>query len=292
MPSKRLVKDPERYKTVMCTTWVSTGQCPYNRKCQFAHGKEELRQRLVQSSPQSSQPQQQPPLPPPPMVPLPLPMGVGPSAPTLQGLPLPGMWPSPQQPLHHLCLPTSSSSAGVRASYTLPQPQMPPLPPGPPPSTPVLPLPLPIAAPGMAPPIAGAALPMRMKPAAPPAVAPPAEYDEDVLDELACAAMKWNLTSSDATGKPYPECLACDEDAASRWEPLRCNGLTGKVEPNLETRSLSSSLGMDSPIEPTLSKVGREASFQTQMVRRAISFILEDGPNSPVNARRTTAMAA
>ena len=35
----------ERYKTVLCTTWASNGDCPYGRKCQFAHGKEELRAR-------------------------------------------------------------------------------------------------------------------------------------------------------------------------------------------------------------------------------------------------------
>jgi len=290
MPSKRLIKDPERYKTVMCTTWANTGQCPYNRKCQFAHGKEELRQR----SPLTSQPPQQPQLPAP-MVPLPLSMGVGSSvaATTLQGLALPSMWPSTQQSLHHLSLTTTSASsaAGVRGSslssgFPPSQPQMPPLPPGPPPMT-VLPLPLPAA---------GAALPMPVKPAAPappPAVAPPVEYDEDVLDELACAAMKWNLTATDAPAKPYPECLACDDDAVRKWlEPLRCNDMTGKVEPVNLGASLGSSIGMDSPIEPALGKVGRESSFQTQMVRRAISFILEDGPNSPVNARRAPAMAA
>ena len=45
--SRRLVKDPERYKTVLCTTWTVTGQCPYGHKCQFAHGKEELRSRQM-----------------------------------------------------------------------------------------------------------------------------------------------------------------------------------------------------------------------------------------------------
>ena len=46
MPSRRLIKDPERYKTVLCATWAANGECPYGRKCQFAHGKEELRLRL------------------------------------------------------------------------------------------------------------------------------------------------------------------------------------------------------------------------------------------------------
>ena len=47
MPSRRLVKDPERYKTVLCATWVQTNDCPYGRKCQFAHGREELRVRTA-----------------------------------------------------------------------------------------------------------------------------------------------------------------------------------------------------------------------------------------------------
>ena len=47
MPSRRLIKDPDRYKTVLCATWVQTNECPYGRKCQFAHGKEELRVRTA-----------------------------------------------------------------------------------------------------------------------------------------------------------------------------------------------------------------------------------------------------
>ena len=46
-PSSRWIKDPERYKTVMCATWGGTGRCVYGRKCQFAHGKHELRLRRV-----------------------------------------------------------------------------------------------------------------------------------------------------------------------------------------------------------------------------------------------------
>ena len=47
MPNRRLVKDPERYKTVLCAGWSSTGACSYGRKCQFAHGREELRVRTA-----------------------------------------------------------------------------------------------------------------------------------------------------------------------------------------------------------------------------------------------------
>jgi len=31
------------YKTELCRSWMETGVCPYGSKCQFAHGREELR---------------------------------------------------------------------------------------------------------------------------------------------------------------------------------------------------------------------------------------------------------
>merc|ERR1719502_1732540 len=47
MPSRRLIKDELRYKTVLCDKYTATGSCPYKHKCQFAHGIEELRKRAV-----------------------------------------------------------------------------------------------------------------------------------------------------------------------------------------------------------------------------------------------------
>merc|ERR1719352_1564987 len=44
-----LVKDPVRYKTIMCENWTRCGSCPYSYKCQFAHGPSELRQRPRES---------------------------------------------------------------------------------------------------------------------------------------------------------------------------------------------------------------------------------------------------
>jgi len=42
--SRRVViKDPERYKTVLCDKFRAFGECRYGRKCQFAHGDTELR---------------------------------------------------------------------------------------------------------------------------------------------------------------------------------------------------------------------------------------------------------
>lgn len=40
-----LIKDAERYKTILCEKWKTTGECPYTWKCQFAHGEGELRRR-------------------------------------------------------------------------------------------------------------------------------------------------------------------------------------------------------------------------------------------------------
>ena len=37
------VRDPFRYKTVLCRTFERHGSCPYAEKCQYAHGIDELR---------------------------------------------------------------------------------------------------------------------------------------------------------------------------------------------------------------------------------------------------------
>ena len=39
------VKDPVRYKTVLCNKFETAGTCPYGPRCQFAHGTSELRAR-------------------------------------------------------------------------------------------------------------------------------------------------------------------------------------------------------------------------------------------------------
>lgn len=52
--ARRLVKDPLRYKTIMCSNWSREGKCPYGFKCQFAHGKEELRERPTKMEPKAA----------------------------------------------------------------------------------------------------------------------------------------------------------------------------------------------------------------------------------------------
>lgn len=34
--------DKTKFKTEMCKNWMTIGKCPYKKKCQFAHGSEEL----------------------------------------------------------------------------------------------------------------------------------------------------------------------------------------------------------------------------------------------------------
>lgn len=41
----RVVKDPLRYKTVLCNKFMTVGKCPYGPRCQFAHGEADLRRR-------------------------------------------------------------------------------------------------------------------------------------------------------------------------------------------------------------------------------------------------------
>lgn len=93
-------------------------------------------------------------------------------------------------------------------------------------------------------------------------------------DELAKFAMRCHLAYEDLASE-----VCVPDEIADGWGGLRCNGTTGKVE------------ALDSPLEPGVHGK-REASFQTQMVRRAVSFIFEDGAGSPVDLRHSPAVAA
>ena len=42
-------RDP-KYKTELCKTFSETGKCPYGFKCRFAHGKEELVSKILNSN--------------------------------------------------------------------------------------------------------------------------------------------------------------------------------------------------------------------------------------------------
>ena len=145
MPSRRLIKDPERYKTVLCATWAANGECPYGRKCQFAHGKEELRLRLP-STALAPAPSMAPPGPS--GVGAPYGLGAGPQLsqfPPSTGWTMPPLPPGPPPPAsnHQIggvnaSLLGSDGGAGPlrqqQQQQPPPPPQMPPLPPGPLPS--------------------------------------------------------------------------------------------------------------------------------------------------------------
>jgi len=85
------------------------------------------------------------------------------------------------------------------------------------------------------------------------------------------------------------QCHLVDDNPWGRTEtsrcasPLRCNAITGKIEPHSfgsildacgDGRSTDSPIIPASPLEPGLSR--REVSFSTQMVRRAVSFIFNE----------------
>lgn len=63
-PSKRLIKDAVRYKTVLCDNWKKNGTCRYGGRCQFAHGLEEVRQRQDKTTPPAAGPAPRPSSPP------------------------------------------------------------------------------------------------------------------------------------------------------------------------------------------------------------------------------------
>jgi hypothetical protein len=43
--SQRTTVLAERFKTKLCRNWVTSGHCPYEQRCMFAHGDDELRSR-------------------------------------------------------------------------------------------------------------------------------------------------------------------------------------------------------------------------------------------------------
>jgi hypothetical protein len=45
-PERTDFKDDVKYKTELCKTWDELGECPYKDRCRFAHGVEELREKV------------------------------------------------------------------------------------------------------------------------------------------------------------------------------------------------------------------------------------------------------
>ena len=46
LASKNKRIDDPKYKTELCKNWDEKGECPYKNKCKFAHGKDELREKI------------------------------------------------------------------------------------------------------------------------------------------------------------------------------------------------------------------------------------------------------
>ena len=42
---KKVTIDETKYKTEVCKNWSETGQCPYGKRCKFAHGKQDLNEK-------------------------------------------------------------------------------------------------------------------------------------------------------------------------------------------------------------------------------------------------------
>ena len=123
---QRLVKDPERYKTVLCSSWRATGTCAYGLKCQFAHGKEELRFRQMNGVQQLATQPIWPPLPdgPPPSTCLMLP--------TPYALLQPSIPFGPPDPIDPHAVRAAQAVARAFSCRQI-APSVPPPPPGPPP---------------------------------------------------------------------------------------------------------------------------------------------------------------
>merc|ERR1719262_1761784 len=120
------IKDALRYKTVLCDKFVKSGTCPYGRKCQFAHGAEELRARIPSESDLCQ-----------PVAPVAW-QSLSPSAKSLSS----SLALSPTSPLSPL-----SPPAPLSPQWPMPGPPLPPLPPsGAPPTSPMAP-PLPLSPP-------------------------------------------------------------------------------------------------------------------------------------------------
>ena len=48
--SAKNIKDPLKYKTELCTKFMTKGKCRYKKFCQYAHGREELKPKAVGTS--------------------------------------------------------------------------------------------------------------------------------------------------------------------------------------------------------------------------------------------------
>jgi hypothetical protein len=50
------VSDEHKYKTEMCKNWIENGSCHYQHKCRFAHGEEEIKEKIIVNEKYRSRP--------------------------------------------------------------------------------------------------------------------------------------------------------------------------------------------------------------------------------------------
>ena len=50
------IADELKYKTELCKNWIEKGCCDYKHKCRFAHGPEEIKERLILNNKYRSKP--------------------------------------------------------------------------------------------------------------------------------------------------------------------------------------------------------------------------------------------
>ena len=242
------IKDPVRYKTQVCQNFANRGKCPYNKKCQFAHGADELRTRPEQGVAGASTSPPQPPAPPPLLPPVPPPQAPPRTPPLVAAIqpPLPPPLPPPLQTM---------------------LPRMPPLPPVPSPRTLVaaptirqVEAPFSMMALGLeygadATGAASAAPPVPPAPTAPVATAAPTG--------LAAAALAAPTSPAATAAAPFSLDSCRDDEDAS--DLLRLDHVTGRVE-------------IEMPF------CGREPSYNSESLRRQISFLFDE-PGLPAQGR-------
>lgn len=295
-----VIKDPNRYKTTLCANYSATGNCPYGKKCQFAHGTSELMARKSSVECQDSDGSASP-LPQQWMTPPPPPPNVAPLPPALQPLPPahpppPPLPPPPRPPASAILngaqppLPYGPPPSRITTSPHTPTPPLPPPPPPPPPPRhgPLPPArqilsPLPQFPPN--PPVPNVTaydLNFEARDPRPPMInhhislgdSPTGMRNPEFKppltdgDRLATWAMNFFDLRNSAENAKAPDELKCESEC------LHLNHLTGKVE-------------VDAPAMDGSSQI----SFNTFSVRRQISFVLDDTIEEQCNSLNTPAFS-
>jgi len=216
MPSSRLIKDPVRYKTVLCEKFLANGECPYGHKCQFAHGTHELRERGEKKEKKEKKPKRS------------------------------RAEEEAAEPTCSLCTPPPAAPAR-RAASPPPAPARPP------------------------------ALDLRLPPGL------------GISESAARKAVTWGPEVVSATPPPSPSLPPCSQLPSPSTPPW-----TGENEPPQLSRSDSGvqpKVGINSVTgKVELTRVSRQASHNTDTVRRQLSLLFSDDDPDDIAAAPTSSM--